>query len=76
MRCARCHGLLVIDHFMEVADPMGLHWARCWRCVNCGDVVDPLIVRRRYGHGTAPFKAFTRRLRRPTRHQDAIPIGV
>jgi len=35
MICHRCSGLMVREDFDEVVG---------WRCVNCGAIVDPLIV--------------------------------
>ena len=46
MRCHRCDGLLVLDHFIDMGDSSGQLWLRAWRCVNCGMVEDPAIGRR------------------------------
>lgn len=46
MKCGRCHGLMVIDHFIDMEETGGL-WLRGWRCVTCGEVVDPMIMRHR-----------------------------
>ena len=46
MYCQRCHGLMVVDHFIDMEDTGGL-WMRGWRCVTCGEVVDPKIMRHR-----------------------------
>jgi hypothetical protein len=38
MRCERCTGLVVADHFIGGASSIG-GWAYCgWRCVNCGAI--------------------------------------
>ena len=38
MKCERCTGLIVADHFIGGASPNG-GWAFCgWRCVNCGAI--------------------------------------
>ena len=46
MRCHRCDGLLVLDHFIDMGDSSCQLWLRAWRCVNCGMVEDPAIGRR------------------------------
>ena len=47
MNCHRCHGLMVVDHFIDMEDEMGCLWMRAWRCMNCGEVEDPEIYRHR-----------------------------
>jgi len=47
MTCQRCHGLMVEDHLLDMEESYGRPWIRGWRCVSCGDVVDPVIKRRR-----------------------------
>lgn len=46
MKCHRCHGLMVVDHFIDMEETGGL-WMRGWRCVTCGEVVDSMIMRHR-----------------------------
>ena len=43
MKCMRCEGLMVEDHFIDLHWTGGLMWMKGWRCMNCGHVVDPLI---------------------------------
>ena len=45
MRCRRCNGLLVKERFYDLHGTQ-LH-LDAWRCVACGDVLDPLILRNR-----------------------------
>ncbi len=47
MNCQRCNGLMVVDHFIDMEDDSGHLWMRGWRCVTCGEVVDPKIYRHR-----------------------------
>ncbi len=47
MTCQRCHGLMVQDHLLDLEEAYGRLWIEGWRCVSCGDIVDPLIIRRR-----------------------------
>lgn len=41
MECIRCQGLMIVDHYIDIAGSSML--VRTWRCLNCGSVVDPLI---------------------------------
>jgi len=50
MRCLRCGGWMILDQFMDLRDDMGrLNWEG-WRCVNCGEIVDPVVLCHRVGH--------------------------
>lgn len=50
MTCARCHGLMVEDHLLDIQNPSGELWIRAWRCINCGELVEPMIdLNRRAG---------------------------
>lgn len=44
MRCPRCHGLMAYERFMNK-----LEFFLGWRCVNCGEIVDMVIVENRTG---------------------------
>ncbi len=43
MECVRCQGLMVAGSFIEMKQTGGLEVIQFWRCINCGEVVDPLI---------------------------------
>ncbi len=43
MECVRCQGLMVAGYFSEMKQTGGLEVIQFWRCINCGEVVDPLI---------------------------------
>lgn len=46
--CQRCGGLVVPTRlFGPSSDHRGFESSRAWRCVNCGDVFDLLILRHR-----------------------------
>ena len=75
MRCKHCHGLMVVDHFLDMEDDSGHLWLRAWRCVNCGNVVEPGMLRRRQTHHTLLTRLEERLLRRAHRHE-VVPIGV
>ena len=42
MKCPRCSGAMVYERFQDMLD---LFYA--WRCLNCGEIVDPVVVRNR-----------------------------
>jgi hypothetical protein len=47
MQCARCHGCMVADHLIDMLESSIPMWMKGWRCVSCGNIVDPLIQRHR-----------------------------
>lgn len=47
MRCLRCQGCLVSVHMLDLLDETGQIIIHGWRCVNCGDIQDELILSRR-----------------------------
>lgn len=66
MRCRRCQGLMVWDRFIDLAQTDRL-WAFVWRCVNCGEVLDAVILSHR--RNASP-------LRKPAPNREqAVAIG-
>ena len=53
MRCARCRGLMVWDHFYDLLDDSVNLRISGRRCVNCGNILDLLIVVNRRTHPMA-----------------------
>ena len=45
--CTKCGGLMVQDFCLDVLDNMGESEFAAKRCVQCGEVVDPVILRNR-----------------------------
>jgi hypothetical protein len=43
-QCWRCGGLLVIAHCLDLLDDTGQLDFKALRCVQCGEVVDPIIL--------------------------------
>jgi hypothetical protein len=41
-KCPRCNGAMVYERFQYMLE---LFYA--WRCLNCGEIVDPVVVRNR-----------------------------
>lgn len=48
--CTRCGGLLVEERCMDIGESLGGYWFLAMRCVQCGDIVDEVILRNRYAH--------------------------
>ena len=51
MTCTRCQGCMAKDHFMDLLESAGGMWMAGWRCLNCGNVLDPVMERNRRGQG-------------------------
>ena len=47
-RCSRCEGFLVIEHGFDLLDHFGRQDFIARRCVQCGELVDPVILRNRH----------------------------
>ena len=45
--CARCGGLMVNDSYMDLLNNVGESKFAAKRCVQCGEVVDPVILHNR-----------------------------
>jgi hypothetical protein len=48
MPCLRCGGLMIQDDFFELRESH--HRLTVWRCVLCGEMVDPVIAANRRRH--------------------------
>jgi hypothetical protein len=51
--CFRCGGLLVEERCMDIGESLGGYWFMAMRCVQCGDIVDEVILRNRYAQVAA-----------------------
>lgn len=49
MECPRCNGVMVRDVFEDLKDDTGSLYFRGWRCLICGEILDPVIE---YNRGT------------------------
>ena len=47
MQCARCDGFMVTDNLIDIRESSIPMWMKGWRCVSCGNIVDPLIQQHR-----------------------------
>ena len=48
--CTRCGGLLVEERCMDIGESLGGYWFMAMRCVQCGDIIDEVILQNRYTH--------------------------
>lgn len=49
-RCTRCGGFLVDERCMDIGESLGGYWFMAMRCVQCGDIIDEVILRNRYAN--------------------------
>lgn len=49
-RCLRCGGFLVDERCMDIGESLGGYWFMAMRCVQCGDIIDEVILRNRYAN--------------------------
>ena len=75
MKCHRCHGLMVVDHFIDMEETGGL-WMRGWRCVTCGEVVDPMIMRHRILNQSRFSRIVDAIARRKRRVRDVVRLSA
>ena len=47
MQCPRCQGFMVGDVWEDLRDNTGACSFTRWRCILCGEVVDPIILTNR-----------------------------
>jgi hypothetical protein len=57
MRCQRCQGCMISDHFMDLMNVTGEMDFNGWRCLNCGNITDPVIVRHHQSIASIPTKS-------------------
>lgn len=60
MCCQRCNGCMIRDSFVDLKDDTGRIGFEAWRCLNCGEVIDPLVLTHRMETPSAPYRGRTR----------------
>lgn len=60
MDCQRCCGLMITDSFLDLRDDMGRLKFEGWRCINCGEVLDPVVLLHRAEAPPGPYRGRTR----------------
>ena len=46
--CTRCGGLMIDERGMDIGESLGGYWFWAMRCIQCGDIVDEVILRNRH----------------------------
>ena len=44
----RCGGLIIGERCMDIGESLGGYWFWAMRCIQCGDIVDEVILRNRH----------------------------
>ena len=65
---------MISDHFMDTLNVSGEMNFKGWRCLNCGDIIDPVIVRHHQVEASAPAKS-RRRWWGVTLMHSCIPVS-
>lgn len=65
MTCTRCKGLMVVDDLVDLQESCLPMWMRGLRCVSCGNIVDPLIMRNRMMQRSGALRMLKTGLRLP-----------
>ncbi len=65
MTCTRCKGLMVVDDLVDLQESCLPMWMRGLRCVSCGNIVDPLIMRNRMMQRSGALRVLKTGLRLP-----------
>ncbi len=69
MECVRCHGLVVVDCFVDLEGSSEAEFTG-WRCVACGDISDPVIIANRHTHPGALTRCDAGAAASPSRWSD------
>lgn len=57
MNCPKCQGMLVQDLIYDVFESKGSLRSDAWRCISCGNVIDPVVLRNRSKQRIEPVHA-------------------
>jgi hypothetical protein len=47
VECPRCTTSMIADNFTDLLDDTGMIGITAWRCLSCGEVIDPVILANR-----------------------------
>lgn len=47
MECPRCKGVMAQEIFEDLLDDTGSLFFKGWRCLTCGEILDPVIANNR-----------------------------
>jgi hypothetical protein len=45
--CPRCNTSMIADSYTDLLDDTGTIGITAWRCLSCGEVIDPVILANR-----------------------------
>ena len=54
--CPRCHNLMVEETFVDLQAESGGGSFMGWRCIICGEILDPIILPNRTLHPEPPYR--------------------
>lgn len=57
MTCMRCQGYLVQERFHDLLDDTGQAGFAGWRCVNCGNVFDRVVLEHQAVGTAGPYRS-------------------
>lgn len=56
MKCGRCGGLMVPHQYTDVLETTSADYCDGFRCVNCGEILDAVVLAHREQAQTSGFK--------------------
>ena len=63
MNCPRCHSIMVEERFQDLQETGEIHFFG-YRCLSCGEILDPLIAEHRDRGPTAPLRGRGRHVKK------------
>jgi len=57
MTCTRCRGRMVRELFTDMLDDTGQMDFLGWRCLNCGEILDGIVVSHRTSNQLRPYRS-------------------
>jgi len=55
MICRRCRGLMAQEELRDWSGGKGNDWSSAFRCISCGDIIDPVILHNRSRGAESPI---------------------
>ena len=55
MNCSRCNGYMMQEDYLGIGDEIGQVRSIAWRCLCCGEVIDPVILKHRSSRPEPPI---------------------
>jgi hypothetical protein len=67
---------MVVDYYIDLLNGGEDFWLRAWRCVNCGEVVEPGMIRHRLERGSLLSRLARRWPKTARREREVIALGI